>query len=163
MSFIGIVTNTKNEMYLSKVLLQNFKAEQIIFITDKNIENMRNVRFETIILDAKLNHIEELKGVLSNAKYLILNSDIIADFDMFENLNLVVISYGFQSKATFTVSSVSDDNIIICLQRIMKSANGNRYEPQEIEIEKEQDVDVYAVICLKILLLFYEKIQILVN
>ena len=79
------------------------------------------------------------------------------------DLNLVVISYGFQSKATFTVSSVSERNIIICLQRIIKSVTGKKYEPQEFEVENQQNIDIHVIICLEIILLIYEKIQILVN
>lgn len=161
MSFIGIVTNAKNELCMSKIFKQNFQKEEIIFITDKNIENMKNIHFETIVIDTNMNHIEELKWILSNTKYVILNADGILEPDIFEDLNLVVISYGFQSKATFTVSSVEETNIIICLQRIMRTINNLIYEPQEFEVKKEKDVDIHAIICTQILLLFYEKIQIL--
>lgn len=163
MSFIGIITNVKNESYMVKELLKSFKEEQVIFITDNNIKNMKNIRFETIVMDAKLKHIESLKVILSNTKYLILNVDIVLKPDTFDALNLTVISYGFQSKATFTISSVSDSNIIICLQRIMKTINKKRYEPQEFEVESDEGIDIHAIIGLQILLLLYEKIHILVN
>lgn len=163
MSFIGIITNVKNETYMSRVLANTFEKEQIIFITDKNIGNMKNIRFETIVIDAGLEHIEDLKSILLNTKYVILNGDIELREEVLKNLNLVVISYGFQSKATFTISSVSERNIIICLQRIIKSVTGKKYEPQEFEVENQQNIDIHVIICLKIILLIYEKIQILVN
>ena len=163
MSFIGIITNVKNETYMSRVLANIFEKEQIIFITDKNIGNMRNIRFETIVIDVGLEHIEDLKVILSNTKYVILNGDIELKEAVLKNLNLVVISYGFQSKTTFTVSSVSERNIIICLQRIIKSVTGKKYEPQEFEVENQQNIDIHVIICLKIILLIYEEIQILVN
>ncbi len=163
MSFIGIITNVKNETYMSRVLANIFEKEQIIFITDKNIGNMKNIRFETIVIDAGLEHIEDLKSILLNTKYVILNGDIELREEVLKNLNLVVISYGFQSKATFTVSSVSERNIIICLQRIIKSVTGKKYEPQEFEVENQQNIDIHVIICLEIILLIYEKIQILVN
>lgn len=163
MSFIGIITNAKNETNMTNILLKNFQKEQIIFITDKNIENMKNIRFETVVIDMELKHIEKLKNILLNSKYLILNADILINLKLLENLNLAVISYGFQSKATFTVSSVSENNIIICLQRIMKTIKGRKYEPQEFEVINNQNLDIHEIICLQIILLFYEKIQILVN
>lgn len=163
MSFIGVITNIKNETYMSKILEKVFVEEQIIFITDKNIENMRNIRFETIVIDTKLEQIEYLKAILLNTKYVILNADIVIKTDILENLNLVVISYGFQNKATFTVSSVEENTIIICLQRIIKSISGKKYEPQEFEVENNQNADIHVIICLQILLQFYEKIPILVN
>lgn len=163
MSFIGIITNVKNEEYMSKILKNIFEKEQIIFITDKNIQNMRNIYFETIVVDTELKHVENLKFILSNTKYVILNTDITLNPEILENLNLMVISYGFQSKATFTVSSVSETSIIICLQRIIKSVYGKKYEPQEIEVKNHQNIDIHVIICLKIILLIYDKIQILVN
>lgn len=163
MSFIGIITNVKNEAYMSRVLANIFEKEQIIFITDKSIGNMKNIRFETIVIDAGLEHIEDLKGILLNTKYVILNEDIELREEVLKDLNLVVISYGFQSKATFTVSSVSERNIIICLQRIIKSVTGKKYEPQEFEVKNQQNIDIHVIICLEIILLIYEKIQILVN
>lgn len=163
MFFIGIITNVKNEAYMSKILRNIFEEEQIIFITDKNIENMRNIRFETIVIDTDLKCVNDLKFILSNAKYVILNADIVLKSEILSDLNLVVISYGFQNKATFTVSSVSETNIIICLQRIIKSINGKRYEPQEFEVENKENIDIHAIICLQIMLLIYGKIQILVN
>lgn len=163
MSFIGIITNAKNEINMTNILLKTFQKEQIIFITDKNIENIKNIRFETVVIDMKLKRIEELKSILLNAKYVILNADTVINLKLLENLNLVVISYGFQSKATFTVSSVSETNIIICLQRIMKTIKGKKYEPQEFEVINNQNLDIHEIICLQIILLLYEKIHILVN
>lgn len=163
MSFIGIVTNVKNEINMSKVLLKYFQEEQVLFITDKNIENMRNIRFETIVIDTELKHIDDLKKILLNAKYVILNADTKLDLNILKNLNMMVISYGFQNKATFTVSSVSETNIIICLQRIMKTIHDKKYEPQEFEVVNSENLETHEIICLQILLLLYEKIQNLVG
>ncbi len=157
MSFIGIITNTKNEAYMSKALIHNFQKEQIIFITDKNIENMKNIRFETVVIDTNLKHIKELQHIILNAKYILLNADIVLDLSMLKDLNLIVISYGFQNKATFTVSSVSETNIIICLQRIMKTVYKRQYDPQEFEVINSQAADIHAIISLHIILLLYEK------
>lgn len=163
MSFIGVVTNAKNEMIMTKILLRYFQKDEILFITDKNVENMKNIHFETIVIDVELKDTENFKSILLNAKNIILNTDIKMDFDILKNLSIMVISYGFQNKATFTVSSVSENNIIICLQRIMKTNYHHQYEPQEFEVENTKNLDVHEIICLQILLLFYEKIQNLVS
>ena len=39
MSLMGIITNSKNEEYMVKELSDYFPSQNIIFITDKNIEN----------------------------------------------------------------------------------------------------------------------------
>ena len=163
MSFIGIITNQKNEEYMKKTLHKKFNISQIIFITDKNIENMKNIRFETIVIDSLIENIKNLKLIISNSKYIILNSDLVINFDILNSLNLVVISYGFNNKATFTVSSVSESNIIICLQRIINNIYGEKYEPQELEIEIDKNVDIYAIICVQIILMIYQKIPIFEN
>lgn len=160
MSFIGIITNPKNEEYMVKKLSKNF---QVIFINDRNIEYIKNIKFETVVIDTNIKDMNNLKIVVSNAKYVILNSDLIIDFDMLENLSLVVISYGFNNKATFTVSSVTESNIIICLQRIIKSIFSVKYEPQEFQVKIDKSIDIYTVICTNIILLFYQKKPILVN
>lgn len=160
MSFIGIITNPKNKEYMLKRLSNHF---HVIFITDKNIEEVKDTKFETIIIDTNMKDIRNLKIVVANTKYIILNSDLVIDFDILENLNLMVISYGFNNKATFSVSSVTENNIIICLQRIIKDIFSEIYEPQEFEMKMDENIDIYAIISVCIILIFYQKIQILVK
>lgn len=159
MSFIGIITNPKNEEYVKEKLYEKFSAEQIIFITDKNIANIKNIRFETIVIDVAIKDIKNLKTLVSNAKYIILNSDLVTNLEILENLNLIVISYGFNNKATFTVSSVSESEIIICLQRMIENIFGVKFEPQELEIKMHEKAEIYAIICIKILLILYHKVR----
>ena len=119
MFFIGVITNQKNEIYVREKLKKIIPIENIIFITEKNIFNIKNIKFETIIIDSKLNNINELRRIISNAKYIILNADIQMDFDIINDLQLNIITYGFNNKSTFTVSSIEENDIIICLQRII--------------------------------------------
>lgn len=162
MSFIGIITNSKNEEYMTQMLSNNF-SNNIIFITNENIEYIKNIRFETVVIDAKIKDIKNLKVIVSNARYVILNSDLEINLDVLEDLSLTIISYGFNNKATLTVSSISENNLIICLQRIIKNIFDEKCEPQEFEVKIHENVDIYAAICVHILLLIYRKIQILVT
>ena len=157
MAFIGIVTNEKNIQYMLMNLSNISDKQKIIFINDKNIENLQNIRFETIAIDSEINNTKQLKKLISNVKYLILNADIEKYKDILEELNLMVVTYGFKSKATITVSSVSENNVIICLQRIMNTAQNGKYEPQEMNIKINQNIDIHGIICAHIIRLFYEK------
>ena len=157
MAFIGIITNEKNILTMTKFLKNTFDMKDIIFISNNNIEKFKTMKFETVVVDKEIKNINQLKSIISNSKYLILNADIKIDSAILEDLNLMVITYGFQNKATFTVSSVSENNIIICLQRIMKTAQNGKYEPQEINIKIEQNLDIHAIICTNILTMFYQK------
>ena len=54
---------------------------------------------------------------------------------------MTVITYGFNSKATITASSVEEDQVMVCLQRTMKTREGKQMEPQEIEMPKLENVN----------------------
>ena len=153
MFFIGIITNQKNEIYFKKEVSKYVPVENIIFITAKNIYNVKNVKFETIIMDEKINNKIEIRKIISNSKYLLLNTDI----EILDNLNLTVISYGFNNKSTFTVSSIEENNMIICLQRVIFNKNGYKIEPQEYQIKNQQNVDKYAIIAVGVLKMIYSK------
>ena len=130
-------------------------VENIIFITEKNITNIKNIQFETIVIDAKINNKTEIRKIVSNSKYVILNSDIDANVEMMNDLKLTVFTYGFNNKSTFTVSSIQEKNMIICLQRIILNKRKRIIEPQEYEIEIEENIDKYAIIATEILTLLY--------
>lgn len=157
MAFIGIITNEKNILNMTKFLKKTFDMKDIIFISNNNIEKFQNMKFETVVVDKEIKNINQLKSIISNSRYLILNADIKIDSAILEDMNLMVITYGFQNKATFTVSSVSENNIIICLQRIMKTAQNGKYEPQEMNIKIEQNLDIHTIICMNILTMLYQK------
>ena len=157
MFFVGIITNQKNETYIKNELVRKMPLENIIFINDKNISNVKNIKFETIIIDAKIKNKFELRKILSNAKYIILNSDIELDINILNDLNLVVITYGFNNKSTFSVSSITENSMIICLQRIIFGKNEKKYEPQEYEVKLQKNVDKYAIIAMSIFNIIYVK------
>lgn len=157
MFFIGVVTNQKNESYIKNKLSKILPIENIIFITDKNILNVKNIKFETIIIDAKINNKVELRKILSTAKYVILNSDIDMNLEVINDLNLTVITYGFNNKSTFTVSSITENSIIICLQRIIFGKNGIEIEPQEYRFKIDKNIEKYAIIASEIILILYSK------
>ena len=156
MFFIGIITNQKNEIYIRKKLSKILPEANIMFITQNNITNMKNVQFETIVIDANVKNKMELRKIVSNAKYIILNTDINMDTNIINDLNLTIITYGFNNKATFTVSSIEEQNIIICLQRIIFNKKGIKIEPQEYKIEIDENIEKYAIIASQILTVMYK-------
>ena len=107
MAFIGIITNEKNILTMTKFLKNTFDMKDIIFISNNNVEKFKTMKFETVVVDKEIKNINQLKSIISNSKYLILNADIKIDSAILEDMNLMVITYGFKNKATFTVSSLS--------------------------------------------------------
>ena len=143
MFFIGVITNPKNELYIKNKLAKFLPVENILFITEKNIGNMKNIKFETIIMDTKIKNTIELRKIISKATYIIMNADIEMNWETINNLNLMVITYGFNNKATFTVSSIEENDIIICLQRVIFTKKGKEIEPQEYAIRMHENTEKY--------------------
>lgn len=139
MSFIGIITGQKNSVYAKNMIEKNLKNKNVtvIVINDKNIENVRNIKFETIIMTEEIKKEEYLKKILRNTKYLIINADMRYNVSILKDIEIVAISYGFNHKSTVTISSIEEDNILVCIQRNMLDINGHLIESQELSIKTE--------------------------
>lgn len=160
MSFIGVICKAKNESYIEQILTKSLKENTIIVFTKENIENLKNVKFETILILSNNEQIlckkEIAKNIIKKAKYLVINFDEEINLDLLENMDLNVITFGFNSKSTITASSVRDEGILLCVQRNMLLTNGNKVEPQEISIRKvEQKLPTNIMMGIATLLLLY--------
>lgn len=158
MIFIGIVTDTKSENYIKRIQNSNdiFNKYHIIFIKEKSIDNIKNIKFETIIINRKFNEEKSLNKLIAKSKYLIINEDIDMAISLLNDVNSNIITYGFNSKSTITMSSVTEDSIQICVQRNILSKQ-NEIEQQEISLNKEAESDVYDIMLLISMLLVYDK------
>ncbi len=158
MIFIGIVTDTKSENYIKRIQNGNdiFNKYHIIFIKEKSIDNIKNIKFETIIINRKFNEEQSLNKLIAKSKYLIINEDIDMAIGLLNDVNSNIITYGFNSKSTITMSSVTEDSIQICVQRNILSKQ-NEIEQQEISLNKEAESDVYDIMLLISMLLIYDK------
>lgn len=156
MFFIGIVSEEKNEKHIKDILKQKIENENVVFINEKNIENIKNIKFKIIVLNKGIDN-KNIKNILINAEYLILNSDINVKIDLIENLDLKVITYGFNSKSTVTASSVTEEEMLICVQRNIINIKGKKIEPQEINIEKDIMLDNYDNMYIMCLAIIYGK------
>ncbi len=158
MFFIGIITNQKNEAYIKRELLKIGIEKSVIFINERNIANIKNVKFETLVIDNKVENKLEFRKIIESSKYMVLNSDITMDLELMDNLNLTVITFGFNNKATFTVSSIEENNIIICLQRIIYNKDEEKIEPQEYKLEVPENVEKHTAILIHIIKILYRNI-----
>lgn len=160
MLYIGIITNQKNEMYIKKELMSisGIKTNySIIFINEKNIDNLQAIKFEIILLDIEIKSKKrEIREKLLNSNFLVLNNDRVIDKSILENIKIPVITYGFNSKSTFTISSIEENSLIICLQRIIFNKNNNIIEPQEYKVKNSENTENYAIIGTEILKIIYK-------
>lgn len=158
MSFIGIISEENTENCIRREILEKLQLMEsnVLFIKEKSIENIKNIKFETIIIAREFKKQEILKKLIKNVKYLIINSDIENNLNLLENVNTSVITYGFNTKATITASSVEKDEMLLCIQRTLQDKNGNNIEPQEIKIPINENVN--CTMGISSLLLVYGKI-----
>ena len=139
MPLVGIIAK-KRDVLAIKRELPNCNVD-IIEITKDSIKNIKNVVFDDLIIleDIKLelNEYQYMNELISKIKYLIINSDI--NIQCLNNLEIEkpikVITFGFNTKATITISSVKEEKIIVCLQRDIEKHNNEIIETQEKEIE----------------------------
>lgn len=137
MPLIGIIAQRKDIIEIRRKL----NNVEIIEIKEKNIKNFKNIKFDEIIFIKDIKLEEEtykyMREIISKVKYLILNGDIkINSLGEIKTENPIrLITYGFNSKSTITISSVKDDKIIIYIQRNIEKENKEIIETQEKELE----------------------------
>lgn len=159
MNFLGYCVEKKYESILKQSLKKIIGRNQLIAINDYSIDNIKNIKFETIIINNELKsniQKEKIKKLFTNAKYLVINSDKV-DLSILQNMNVMPITYGYNSKATLTMSSVENDMLIMCLQRSITNVLNKTIEPQEISVAiEDNDIDKYLIMCTNIIRLLYE-------
>ena len=162
MAFIGIIADEANENWMKKKLKDQLQVSEssILFIKEKSIENIKNIKFETVLLAREFKNLEVFKKLLEGTKYLVVNSDIANNLNILDNLELTVITYGFNSKATITASSVTEDTMLLCVQRNIQDIKHRTIEAQEISVDIEADSEkqVSYRMGVETILLLYGKI-----
>lgn len=166
MAFIGIISDSKSEKIIKMVLDEKLdKSNNIIVINSKSVENLKNIKFETVLIANNNNIIKEnketLNKIINNTKYLIINADIELELEFEEAVELNVITFGFNPKATITASSVEDD-ILLCIQRNIKDINEKTIEQQEMKIrifEENIGINTNNLMGISAILLLYGKIS----
>lgn len=165
MPFIGVIANLNDSNFIKNEINKNsniYKFE-VINISRQTIENIKNIKFETIIIaDNQNDFIEKsfyLRKLLEKAKYLIINSDEILNKEMFCSNKNGLVTYGLNQEATITVSSVEDDNVWFCIQKEFKTVNNNIVEEQEfnMKIEKSNRKKIINSIAVCAVLEIYEE------
>lgn len=154
MAVIGIITKSNNINEIEKTLEKyGIHEKNIVIITKHTIENIKNVKFDIIIIFDKIEDDNILKKVLDSSKYLIINTDFKENVKL---LNMAedqyVITFGFNSRATITIISNENDEIILDLQREIENLEKKKIESQEIKLENNFNKNrIYEEISMKIL------------
>lgn len=161
MSFIGIISNKRSFENIKNELKNIQDNISIIHINIKSITNVKNIKFEIIVIDENIkkfeNNRECLKCICNNAKYIIVNSDINKNYKIENREKAQVITYGLNRKANITVSSISDTNILIYRQKVFENRNKIKQEIEEsnIEVKEKNRLKVYEILIIYIIKCIY--------
>lgn len=155
MPFIEIITDSKSQNQLNKVITKQMVNNcELLYIKEKNIENIKNIKLETLVLNRKIENIELINKIAENTKNIIFNLDLNKEITNAESKK---ISFGYNSKSDITISSVKDDEIMICIQNTIESIYGKKVEPQEVKVDIKNDVNVYNIMIIIALTALYAK------
>lgn len=165
MPLIGIISKENDSNFIKNIILKNSLKQRFEFvnINRRSLENIKNITFESIIINDNINELlktsKYLEDLIKKSKYIILNSDISNDLDFFKDNGLNLITYGLNGKATITVSSIKEDNVLICLQRNIENISNKIIEEQEfnIKIDKNNIQKTYNMLAIFTILSIYEE------
>lgn len=145
MHLVGIFANHSEFQIIKQNIMKMIKRKdlELINITSKNIQNMKNIVFETIILYSKqhINDIQKsiLNKLCSHSRYIIMNADIFNKTQIISNRKINCITYGLNQKSTITISSIQEDKAIISIQRNMMNIKEKEVEMGEISIDLKEN------------------------
>ena len=88
--------------------------------------------------------------------YLIINTD---KNPQYENTESKIISYGLNQKATVTVSSITDTDILIYLQKNLQKKDDKKIEIEERRIKRKEKskLKTYEILIIYIIFKLYDK------
>ncbi len=165
MTFIGMISEHKSFENIKEILKKNSKKDiNLIHVSKKSISNIKNIRFETIIIDSILSEFKEetllIKNMCLHAKYIAINTDINVEIPEFiKESKAHVITYGLNQKATVTISSITESSILIYLQKSLKNIKGKTIEIGEkmVKVDEENKLKTYEVLIIYIIFLVESK------
>ena len=156
MFFIGIITDKNSENNIKNIMKDKLKENEIIFLNNENLGNFRNVKFDSIVVNEHIDDQYVLDKILKKSKYILLNSDIHCKSDKIKDICSNVITYGYNSKATVTISSATEENYMIFIQENIHG-NNKLSGMQEIKFEKNKmNINAYDGMIITIIDLIYD-------
>ena len=155
MVFIGIISDSKCFQFLNENIC--VKDISLIHINNKSIDNIKNIKFDIIIINKELKNLEEKKylvdNLCTNSKYIVINTDINKNYKLGQKCDKKIITFGLNHKANVTISSITENNILVFLQKNINDKFNNVKEvgEKQIQICKENRAKIYEVLIIYII------------
>lgn len=143
MAFIGIISDSKKYDLIKRFINTENNKNQftLININSRSIANIKNVKFDVIVIlnlpKNKDEYIEYLEQICSEVKILVINSDVEIN-GFLQEVKTNIITFGVNHLSTVTFSSATDDSVLISVQRNYKGLKGNIVEVGEYDIQIEK-------------------------
>ena len=166
MSFVGIIANDRDFKNIYKTFSKKdiSKSVSIVQINENNIENIRNISFETLIFCRELTCSNAVHSYLDNlcnkATYLVINSDFYLHTPPLKNNECTIITFGLNQAATVTVSSISENGFVLSLQKNILKINKQVQEMEEkcIKTKSTNNYQLYKILVDYIIKIIYETL-----
>ena len=148
MCCIGVISKNKN--------LQIRKNNiQLYYLTKDNIKDYQNKQWDILVIKENIFENEILVNILKNTNYLLIEDSVNLKVKLEKSIN--IITFGFRNKSTVTISSVQEDETIICIQRKIKTINKKIIDPMEISVKCNDPNKINDIILKKIIYEILEK------
>lgn len=143
---IGLISKNRNSEFIKSLNRKNVEAVNI-----KKEEELFKKNIDILVLEDLIFLPEYIKNMVNNnVKYLIIQDNINnIQLNLDKEINL--ITFGFNHKSTVTISSVTNEHIVICIQRTIKCISGKLIYPEEQIIKNTNKYNINKYIIKKII------------
>lgn len=143
MYFIGIITDKNSENNIKSRLKDKVKSSEIVFLNTGNLDNFRNVKFDSIVINTNVDNPQSLNRIIENSKHILYNIDIYKNDKINHSLCDKLITYGYNSNASVTISSATEESFLIYVQTNIEGYN-KTIGMQEVRFDRaERNINAY--------------------
>lgn len=144
---------------MKKIIMLGCDHVDILYSMLEDLKKVLNKDWEISISDQNAIHIADHVEQTYLERFLVLDMNMHSQMNLSAYVGYTVITIGFNSKASVTVSSVADDELVFCIQRDIVMQNYT-FEPQEIVFKRdffgEEDI-LNTIFTVTSMLLLVEK------
>ncbi len=89
----------------------------------------------------------------------LLSSSNLSAATFLRRCGIRTMTLGMSSKDTLTLSSITSDSAVLCLQRAICDLSGNILDPVEIPLTLSHQYDAFSILCAAAIFLLSERID----
>lgn len=172
MLFICFISNSSNS--IKSDLLEKLNSSFQIFNFDReftyhsgfgqplivfNSNEINKIAIDNCILLFDENAEINIPQIKSKNTIAIVSSSSTNQINKLAKLNIPVITCGTSQKDTFTYSSNTEDEIVVSLQRTIKSLTGKTIEPFELPIKHTNNCNTYCDLAYSAILAEFDNFE----